>query len=409
MNRTQGWLLLLAAIAATVLFDILFVFYILPNTAYWTIFAPVYAAGLLGALFLPKFRLDTVAAPASTVSSQLARRLRFDRYRVEEGPQYLAVRLGWLSALKVWVASVDGKARIRYQLDATTGGWAVVMLLIIILEASVVAPIAMFNVYVRVQSFVERKLRPLLASGQVTRETPPEEIIQATLADSLSEAYRLAAEAYESERSTHQDSQLLVAAGAILVWALFPVILFFGLPTLGIRPLGSDAFLYATVLAASLGAIASWAVYRRFNPRIREYHGWSERLRRALAAETSRTGVPGVPSVFELLSDASGQVPVWVEARRRAGLAGDPAAGLLVGGMAIWSFTAFGVAYASIGLGLPIAILLASGGVLLSVLLFAFYRRWARRWDAAARRALADWTRRLERLRSVMETFLDGL
>src|SRR3989442_2488813 len=78
----------------------------------------------------------------------------------------------------------------------------------------------------------------------------------------------------------------------------------------------------------------------RLRPNVLLHRAHAERLRAAMA-RASAPGAPegSEPSAFELLMDASVEVPSWIQVSRRGGLNRDPAAGALILVAAAWAFS----------------------------------------------------------------------
>jgi len=370
---------------------------------------PVVAVALLAALFLPKFPLTRSPVAAERVLSSLAHELRVRQYRVSEKPGRIEVRIGRMSAVKIWARAGAQETEIRYQADSTPGGWGTIMFLTIFfapLAPALVAMSIVLYIFVRVYRFAEGPVGSLV-SRVGAEGVPPKEELRVALIDALAEARRLAEEAYESEKTSHQDSQAVVVLGAILAWVGFFAGIVLASP--GTSP-GPTPLLLAIGPAAAVGLVAGILVWRRFAPRIRSYLGWAERLRVMLEMETSRRGPQGSePSTFETLLEASSEVPGWIEASRRAGLSRDPGAGYLLIGLAIWAVTLVEAAtFLAFGASI-LAIVVGLGAVALGIALYVFYDRWRRSREEEARQSLAEFRSRLDGARDRMERYLRDL
>lgn len=412
MHRRE-FLAILAGSAAVAVADVLYLIslYVSMTASILSMLVPsIVAVCLLAALFLPRWRIGESRSPPEETYARLLHGLRQAQHRVEEKPDHLVVRVGRWSAIKIWIGFERGGSSLRYQLDATPSGWGLIMVLVILVEVSVVAPLVILYVFAQVERFVNRKLIPITVSIGAPREIAPEPDVRSMLVDSLAEAHRLAAEAFESERASYQDSQAVVLFGGILVWGFTLLLILLGVAPSDPLRQGFLPLLVSLVTAAGVTILPAFWVRRRFRPRILEHRGWANRLQQALAEEASRRpSETGAFSVFELLADASAQVPRWIEARRRAGLSRDPASGFLLLGMAVWAFTLFEGFWVGLGFGILYAALFLTAAVLLSFGVFAFYHRWARRLKEASERSLLEWRQRLERVRALMEQYLDGL
>ncbi len=370
----------------------------------------IIAAGMLAALFLPRWSVGEFQAPPERVYAQLAHGLRQAQHRVEEKQDCLLVHVGRWTAVKVWVEFERGGTRLRYQFDATPSGWGLIILLVILFEVNVVAPVVILYVFAQEERFENRVLLPLASAIRTLPEVAPEPDVHSMLVDGLAEAHRLAAEAWESERSSLQDFEAIIFFGGVVVWILTLLVIVIGVPPTEALRQGSTPLLASFLMAGAVVAVPLVLLRRRFRPRILEYGSWALRLREALAREASRRPArPDSPSAFEILAQGSTQVPEWVDARRRTGLSRDPASGFLLLGMIIWAFTLFEGVWVGLGYGLAYALLFLAGAVLLSFGAFEFYRRWKRKSDESYRQELLEWRQRLDRVRALMEQYLDGL
>jgi len=369
---------------------------------------PVVAVGLLAGLFLPKFPLARSSVASERILSSLAYELRVRQYRVSEKPGRIEVRIGGMSAVKIWARMGPQGTEIRYQADSTPGGWGTIMFLTILIAGIGLALVAMpliLYIFVRVHGFAEGAVGSLVPKAGA--EGPPEEELRVALLDTLAEARRLAEEAYESEKTSHQDSQAVVVLGAIFAWVGFFAGIVLASPA---AVPGPTPLLLAIGPSAAVGLACGILVWRRFAPRIRSYLGWSERLRAMLEMEVFRRAPQEfAPSTFETLLEASSEVPGWIEASRRAGLSRDPGAGYLLIGLAIWTVTLVqAAAFLAIGASI-LAIVVGLGALGLGVVLYAFYNRWSKSRKEEARRSLDEWRSRLEGARDRMERYLRDL
>ncbi len=412
MHRRTFWAILVGSTAVAIA-DILYIvsLYVAAAASLLSILVPsVIAVCLLAGLFLPRWRIgESRSTPEETYARILAG-LRRAQCRVEEKPDHLLVRVGRWSAVKVWIGFERGGGSLRYQFDATPSGWGLIMMLVVLIEVSVAAPFVMLYLFAQEERFMNRIVLPIAASLGAPREVPPELDAQTMLVDSLGEAHRLAAEAFESERASYQDSQAVVLFGGILVWVLTLLLILLGAASSD--PLRQGYVPLAVSLLAAAAATVPPALWvrRRFRPRILEYRRWAARLRGALAEVASRRpSKTGPSSAFETLADASARVPGWIEAQRRAGFSRDPASGFLLLGMMVWAFTLFEGFWVGLGFGILYAALFLAAAIILSLGVLAFYLRWAKRLKEASERSLLEWRRRLERMRALMEEYVDGL
>lgn len=176
------------------------------------------SAAVIGGLLLVPYRVGTCQASANRALRHLAHQFRIRGHRVAEREGHISVRIGRFSALKVRAEPVALEADIRYQLDATRSGWALLALVVLFDWTGLVAPLVGACLFLSVRSFADRVLRPLVPTGTGTQSGPPEDAVRAALLDALAEANRLATDAYEAERSTFWNFELVLIASAFPLW-----------------------------------------------------------------------------------------------------------------------------------------------------------------------------------------------
>src|SRR5437879_13230564 len=101
---------------------------------------------------------------------------------------------------------------------------------------------------------------------------------------------------------------------------------------------------------------------------------------------------PSAASTFELLAEASTQVPDWLNAQRRAGLSSDPATSL--GILLLTLFVSSMFTNAIIGAlrgALDLVFVYAATGTVAAGIAAWIYRAWKRREDARLAPAQARW------------------
>jgi len=371
----------------------------------------VVAAALLAGLFLPKFSLAESPVTPERALHHLAHELRVAQYHVTERPGRIDVRIGRISAVKIWARPGPAGSVLRYQPDATPTGWGLIMFFAIPsgLALGFVAVLLVLYVFIQTHRFVASRVGPSLSTLRA-EVIPPSEEVRGLLIDGLSEARRLAEEALEAERASHQDAQAVVFLTALLTWVLLLVGTFLLAPAMHPWREGWNPLLIATVPSAVLGLVSGILVWRRFRPRIQEIRRWVRRLQTALAVEiSSEIGKEFQSSAFETLMEASQEVPQWIEAHRRAGLSRDPAAGYLLVGMALWTLVLVEVTLLATGFGPFVSALSGIGAIGLGLVLVLFYRRWRHGWEEAARASVLEWRRRLDEVRARMDRYLQEL
>jgi len=374
-------------------------------------FGIIVAGGaFLGITFLPKYPVRDVRAEPGAALAYLANRLRLMGYRVAESPGRLTVRIGSFSAILVTARPTPSGCRVLYQPFATPSGWGTLLTLLIIVYTGLAGLGLAAYGFLRAWCFSSSVVAPLLPADGSLPEIPVEDRTRSMLLETLSEAHRAAAEATEALRSNYGDLQAIVIGGAIVVW-LFVFVLFASADVSADFTARMTMGAVRATAAVAAAAIPLGILIRiRLRPNVLLHRAHTERLRAAMA-RASAPGAPegSEPSAFELLMDASVEVPSWIKVSRRGGLNRDPAAGLFILVAAVWSFSLVSTAFSFVFFNPVLAALLGSLGIALSVIATLFYRRWKRRWEEETQKALRDWKGRIDRIRAEMSRYIEDL
>ena len=375
---------------------------------YWA--AP---AVLWAVLFTRRRPVSAVSARPDQVLAHLAYRMRLAGFRVGEGPGVLNVRLGNSAAVKLFARPSPTGTDVSYQPSMTKSGLSSFLVFTVLFWTSAVAAGLILAVRRRVREVVRSQVAPVIPAGRPLPQVPAADDISVLLVNGLAEEHRMAAEAFEAQRSRYWDLHGYNVLAAFSLGLVVFFALFSGStnPDFGARVQDS---LVGGALAAVVFAIPVSTVIRAWiRQHLRRYRDAAERTRQALAREASHE--EGPVSTFETLVDASREIPDWVEAVRRAGLSSDPVAGfvlLLVGIVASYAVL-YAIEFALVATGFPVAAIaaLAIGLVAGAVIAagYVYYWRWKRRRDQELAHGVAEWTQRFEALRLRMERFLDGL
>src|SRR5437867_3145025 len=298
----------------------------------WTIAATVVLAGLA----LTDFPLGEVAASPESTLAYLGARLRYTQTRVAEKPGEVRVQIGGTSIARIQVRPSGAGSRVTFRMDFTPTGLFVVVLLFLLTPLGGLGIPVILAVFAAVRRFARRDVAPLLpAAGPLPARRPDE--VQDLLVSGLAEGHRLAAEAYDAERSGYHDAQIIVGIVAIFVWVLVLIVLVTSStdPDFGGRVVSSLEVSAAAALA--VGILAGIAVYQRFAAVLRRFRSSMDALRGAWLREVSRVSPEDSgASSFELLVESSKEVPGWLDAVRRSGLSRDPALGMMLVAVAFW-------------------------------------------------------------------------
>ena len=377
---------------------------------WWQIALVLAPLVLFAAAFLWKGRIGHVAAPPDRALAGIAYALRMSMHRVEERSGSLTVRLGSSTAVKVIARPSGDGADLFYQPYATPAGWSILMILFFLWTFAIISVPIVLYIFVRSWEFVRFQIAPFTAPGAMPPVPPIPTEVQALLIASLSEGHRLASEAYEAEQSTYHDFMIMAVVCGIAAWGLIFIWAFTSSadPDFG-RRIG-DANILSLTAGTVVAIIVGLAIRAGLRPRLLLLKGWADRLWGALATEVGwATRGESAPSTFELLSEASRELPRWFRSFRRGGLSREPGTWVVIFAVGIWAaFLFFGAA--SFALSAPfLAAGLALGGLLLALACYYLYQGWRTRLDSEEERLRSDWDHRLGTARESMERFFKDL
>jgi len=363
---------------------------------------------LFAVVFLWRVRIGHVAAPPEQVLAAIAHGMRLGLYRVSEEPGELTIRVGSMSAVKVRARPALGGTDLTYTVYATPGGWSLLMVMFFLWELAVfTAPVTLF-ILMQVRAFVrERVLSYALPGGLPPAPAPSD--VRAILIDSLSEGYRVASEAAEAEKSAYHDLLAFAFFLGFVAWGLVFIEALLSSAEVDFARRLQDSSLIALVAGTAVAVALGLGIRYVLRPRLRLLETWATRLREALAREAGGARPPEAsPSAFELLSEASKEVPVWFAALRRGGMSREPGTWVAIFFAGIWGVTLLGLAVSLAGLVL-IAIPAGAAGLGFLALAYLLYRGWQRRVEAERASVMASWDLRLSAIRAQMERFLQDL
>jgi len=293
----------------------------------WFLWAPVLAAlAVLPAAFLREAELDTGLEAPAQVRAALAANLRGEGLEVGAEPDAIWVRIDALSAVRIRARTTDRGTVLSSQARATIAGW----LLLLGLVASVVGSlpaVALTLVLFRRANRFARARAPAAFGGKGGTAVSSGDEVRAILVGSLSSALRIAREASDAQRKAYTDALTIIAVAAFTSWTALLIGLFVALNGFNLITGQWDVpIVGATGGTLVLSVVLLSVVRRRFLPRLARYRTWIDRLSDAFDREMSpEAAEPSAASTFELLAEASTQVPDWLDAQRRAGLSSDPA------------------------------------------------------------------------------------
>lgn len=350
---------------------------------------------------LRKPLLATVPGPPDAARRDLAYRLRANGFPVEDAKGVLKVRIDSLAALKVHIRPRTAGTEIRYEVDATPSGWALVLILAIIGYAGFVAFVVAVVIDLRSRSFARSRVAALL--DHLPLGTLPPQDVRSLLVEGLSEAQRLSEEALAYEREARQNAVGLVLIGGLVLWTVVFVAL--GTPLLIPSPFPFGlALALSLFVSAAAATVGSWLVYTNRGPRIRELEQEAGLYRGAWTGQIIPTPYPPeARATLELLLRAAMRSPYWRDVRRSRRLWHDPVAGLMVFILAYGALLLPFLGIVAEFLPVPWRILLGGVGGLFGLGVVWFIRSWTREVREQDQRDRTSWE---ERRRAIEEELL---
>jgi hypothetical protein len=363
---------------------------------------------LLIVVALWKPLLATIPADPEAVSRDLAYRLRANGYPVEVAKGgVLKIRIGSLAALKLHVRSGVAGSEIRYEVDATPSGWALVLILAGFGYAGFAAFVIALVIDLQSRSFARSRVAGLLDHLPLGASLPPQDV-RSLLVEGMSEAQRLSQEALESEKEARQNAIGLVLLGGLVLWTLT----FLGLGTSWLLPSPLpfvQAVVVSSVVSAGAVVIGSWLVNVNRARRIHELEQETSFYRAAWTSQVLPTPSPVQPrGPLELLLHAAIRSAYWREIRRSRRFWQDPIAGLTI---FILGYGAVFVPFlAIVGEFLPLEwrIFLGTLGGIFAMGLLWFIRSWRREIQQQDERDRTSWEERRRAIEEELWRILSG-
>jgi len=378
----------------------------------WFLWAPVLAAlAVLPAAFLREAELDTGLEAPAQVRAALAANLRGEGLEVGAEPDAIWVRIDALSAVRIRARTTDRGTVLSSQARATIAGW----LLLLGLVASVVGSlpaVALTLVLFRRANRFARARAPAAFGGKGGTAVSSGDEVRAMLVGSLSSALRIAREASDAQRKAYTDALTIIVVAAFTSWTALLIGLFVALNGFNLITGQWDVpIVGATGGTLVLSVVLLSVVRRRFLPRLARYRTWIDRLSDAFDREMSpEAAEPSAASTFELLAEASTQVPDWLDAQRRAGLSSDPATSFAILILTLFVSTMFTNAlFGALRGALDLVFVYGATGTVLAGIAAWIYRAWKRREDARLAHAQAAWDAHVKSLRARMDHFLEEM
>ncbi|HWM53259.1 MAG TPA: hypothetical protein VNP71_08880 [Thermoplasmata archaeon] len=380
---------------------------------WWFLWVPVVAAlAVLPAVFLREVDIGTSPRSPGDIREALSSTLRTAGVSTTAVPDAVLAQVNALSTVRFRSRITEAGAVLSYQVRPTLAGWALLAFLVVSVIGSTPAIALAVALAWRARRFARvRGLSAMTASGAASTPSANDEV-RGLLVGSLSSGLHMAEQAYEAQRKAYTDAEVLVVLGAFVLWTVLLIGLFLALNGLNlVTGRWETPIIGATSAAFLTGGALLAAMRRRYGPRISRYRGWKDRLGDAMGREMARTAAePGSASSFELLLDASTQVPDWLDAQRKAGLSADPGTAFVV--LVLTSFCASMIVnaiYAALFGTLSLVPIWASIAALLAGITAWIWYRWRRREDARLAESKSAWDAHVRALRARMDRFLEEM
>jgi hypothetical protein len=410
----RGIALVIAGLAALPFVPLLFAYLFMPISihAFWLML--VYWSFNLGIItsvaitFLLRFRLTAVEGESEHVLSDLTHRLRISGFRVSEKRGQLIVATSSIACVKVNVRQASETTIVYYRPYATPTGWSVILILLLFIYVAPAALAVSLYLLYNATVFASNRILPRLSQLPIPTLGGGDQDTRAILIDGLSEGRRLSAEAYEAARSRYHDHILIMVTICLVTALLVTLLMAIYTPREVLGMEGISFSLLMGFVAALIFVVVTWRFLESVaSPLINDLQSWKDRLELALARETT-SGYPldGEPiSSFELLTDASREIPKWMEIRRKAGMFRQPLQWLL-----IFILAYFAVMTAVYAVTMYMDHPLWSGGFAISALLgglaAAVYLRWRKNTREEIESIVEEWGKRHDKLMADMEAFV---
>ena len=352
-----------------------------------------------------EFVSDTPLDLDKVTIGRIAHGLRARGYFVEEKEGRVWVRINQLTRIVLISGAEDHSSSFRFKVDPTPVGWSVLLVLLFFgISAPFIIPVLLYML-IKTSSFADN-LVPRIAATDVTRLEEKEGGIRHLLVDSLSEGYRLSAEALESTISDYHDSILVSVSLAIVLFmtSFALMIVEFADSQLDIAAVAGLPLALALVLISLL----TWFVSRHYRPFIMRLRSWYDRFQDALEFEAVGGEVrDDWQSSFELLAEATKELPKWIRTRQKSMLHTHPAVSSLIFVLALIGFNMFVSAAFILQDWWGILTVIAALSILgLSAWLFHVTRR---NDQEESHRTMVEWRARLDRTSAETERLIEDM
>ena len=348
------------------------------------------------ASFSLKFGLVELPIPVEKAHFIAGNWLRRMGRQVSTEDESLVVRVDSLCSVRLTFRPSPKGTLVCAQAWASPAGWSVTIIALLVWYFSALATVATAYIFLRSMHHSVNSLLPAIADIDGRALEPRELDIHSALLEGLSEARRLASEAFEGTRSNYQDAIILVAVGSIIVFMISLAAAVGGYVDLLDRHVDvGDAMAISSGLAIAFAIAVFWLVRARYRGILFRLKDWTDDLEIAFQMEV--TGV--APADFqrsnvEVLADALKELPSWLSARRKSSTFREPGIWLVIVSLVSVSWTPLmiGVMALSDGAIEGMYSLLAGAGLIAGAAYL--YLRWRRRRDAEDSRTKREWNER---------------
>lgn len=382
-------------------------------TELWFLWAPLLVAfAVFPSVFLREVDLASGLHGPPQVREALEASLRTAGTPVTLPPDSVEARIDALSAVRFRTRITDRGTVLSGQFRPTRTGTAVLVALVVSVVGSGLAAILGLVLFLRAIRFA-RSHGPAAFQGAVEsfRAVARDEV-HGLLIGSLSSALAMSRDALDAQGKAYTDAKAYSVMTVFTVWLAVLIGLFIALNGVNLETGLWDWPIMGAFAAAFIVGVGLFvALRRRFVPRLARYRAWTARLGAAFEDEMAPSDrEPTTTSTFELLAEASNQVPDWLEAQRVAGVSGNP--GIAFGILVLTGFCASFVINAILAalrgaVGTVVAYSLIAAGF--AAVTAWIYLWWKRREDARLGQSRTAWDARMKDLRARMDHFLEEM
>ena len=381
--------------------------------AWWFLWVPVEAAlAVLPAVFLREVDIGTSPRSPGDVRETLSSTLRTAGVSMTAAPGAVSAQVNALSTVRFRSRITEAGAVLSYQVRPTVAGWALLAILGVSVVGSTVAIVLTVALAWQARRFARVRGSSAMAASAPASTPSASDQVRGLLVGSLSFGLHMAEQAYEAQRKAYTDARVLAVLGAFALWTVLLVGLFLALNGLNLLTGRWETPIIGATSAAFLtGGVLLAGMRRRYGPPLSRYGGWKDRLGDAMGREMARTAPePGSASSFELLLDASTQVPDWLDAQRKAGLSADPGIAFVVLVLtASCASMIVNALYAALFGALSVVPIWASIAAVLAGITAWIWYRWRRREDTRLAESKSAWDAHVRALRARMDRFLEEM